>query len=1074
MPLSVYTSNRMEHLLDALAGVLKSPLSSPFTPEVIVIQSRGMQRWLSMELAGRFGVWANCSYPFPNAFMARLFSGVLPERTGSDPFSPGVMTWKLFDLLPGFMGNDLFAPLRHYLSDDREDLKRFQLAQKIADTFDQYTLYRPNMLRRWETGGSSDGDEAWQALLWQELASSGGGRHRGRLKDEFCRLTATAAAGHGAIPERVSLFGISYLPAYHLEIIAALARITEINLFLLSPTREYWADIASARVLSGLSPEERELRIEGNPLLASLGKLGRDFSTMTIELGSLAAREVDLSAEPDGDSLLVRLQSDMLNLTGAEQGRVKQVIDRDDRSVRIHSCHSPLREVEVLYDQLLGILEQDPDLDPRDILVMTPDIEAYAPYITAVFDGVGDPSRRVPYSIADRRLGSEGEVASAVLRLLDLPGSRLTVVQLLDILSLSPVRRRFGIDEEDLATVRTWLESTRVRWGRDEQDRLRLGLPPYRSHSWRAGLDRLLLGYAMSGQSGSLFHEMLPFDDLEGSSADLLGRLIDFVTRGGEAVDSLERSRPLGEWGRGLRTLLADFIATDDETSRELAIISGVVEELAGLEELSAYRGDVPFAVIRSWVSSRLQQEQKGYGFMTGGVTFCAMLPMRSIPFRVIALIGMNDGAFPRQSPVAGFDLIARQWRPGDRSLRDEDRYLFLETVLSARSCLYLSYVGQSMKDNSGIPPSVVVAELLDALQRGFVTDDGAAVEQLLVTRHRLQAFSREYFSPGSTLFSYSDENCAAVTGMSGAAPCRNPFMPEPMAEPTEEWRDVSLARLLRFFANPARYFLEQRLKIRLRDIAAALEEREPFAVDPLTSYALRSDLLEALLRGEPPETLLPRVRSLGILPPARHGDRLFADLVAEVAGSARRITDSIGTAGPLPDLDVDLTIGAFRLSGRLNRVRSDRMYRYRPAKLKAKDLVRSWIEHLALGAARAEGYPDETMLIMTDRTVTLRPVADPRGVLHDIFGLYWQGLTRPLPFFPESAVAYAGTARHPWDLERARGRWDDGYNDYPGEGRDPHFRLCFGSADPFDAEFERVARLLLEPLLQHRGQVPS
>lgn len=1076
MPLNIYTSNRMEHLLDALATVLQPPLASPFEPEVIVMQSKGMQRWLSMELAKRFGVWANGQYPFPNSFVTQLFARVLTDLGDSDPFSPGVMTWKIFGLLPDCIGNAVFAPLRHYLVDDRDDLKRFQLAQKIADTFDQYTLYRADMLKRWEQTDVSGSDEAWQALLWRKLVAGSEGQHRGRLKEQFCNLIGAAAPNPMLLPERVSLFGISYLPNYHLEIIAAAAQVTEINLFLLSPTREYWADILSEKSLARLAAEERDLRIEGNPLLASLGRLGRDFSGMAIELGTLAVRDMDLYAEPEGDGLLHSIQSDILNLNGAEKGTIRKTITKGDRSVQIHSCHSPMREVEVLYDQILSLLENEPGLESRDILVMTPDIETYAPYITAVFDGVRDQNRRIPFSIADRRLASEGEVASALIRLLALPGSRLGVVQLLDILSLSPVRRKYGLEEEDLATIRDWLERTHVRWGLDEQDRLDLGLPGYRSNSWRAGLDRLLLGYAMSDLDRNLFNNMLPFDDMEGSIVLLLGKLYDFVDRVGQVVHELDRPRPLRDWSEQVRNLLNEFVVSEDDTARELAVISRLVEELVQQEQQSGYGGEISFAVIRALVSSSLEQEQKGLGFMTGGVTFCAMLPMRSIPFKVIAMIGMNDGAFPRQNSAQGFDQIAQSPpKRGDRSLRDEDRYLFLETLLSARSCLYISYIGQSIRDNSEMPPSVLVSELLDAIRRGFVPDGGGCtVEHQLVTRHRLQAFSRQYFSGDPQLFSYSGDNCRAlIEKQSGGA---NPalFMPIPMAEPDQEWRDVPLAKLLRFFANPARFFLENRLGIRLENIAEALEEREPFATEGLISYTLKSEILDAALKGDNPELLLPKVRSLGILPPARHGDLLFAEQVSEVKKLAGTVSGTIGAAAALPHLDVDLGIGGFRLYGRLNQIWPERMYRYRCAKTKAKDLIRCWIEHLVLNAAGVEGYPRGSMLIMADKCASFTPVADPQTLLQSILELYWQGLRTPLPFFPESALAYAGS-KIPWDLGKARAKWkDDSYNDIPGEGSDPCFRLCFGKLDPFDAEFERISRLLLEPLLRHRGQVPS
>ena len=312
----------------------------------------------------------------------------------------------------------------------------------------------------------------------------------------------SGAPVNSRVPERIAVFGISYLPKYHMDILAATARITEVNLFLLSPTREYWADIISQKEKARLMPADRALRIEGNPLLASLGKLGRDFSDMVLEIGDVAAAQEDLYADPGETSLLQQVQSDILDLSGAGEEGEKRPLGPDDRSIQIHSCHSPMREVEVLYDNILALLEQEDQLAPRDIVVMTPDIETYAPYVSTVFQGCQDPSRKIPYSIADRNLTSEGQVAAVVLKLLALPGSRLSVIQLFDILEATPVSRRFDLDEDELERIRGWLDDTRVRWGLDEQDRIRLGLPGYRENSWRAGLDRLLLGYAMPEEDG--------------------------------------------------------------------------------------------------------------------------------------------------------------------------------------------------------------------------------------------------------------------------------------------------------------------------------------------------------------------------------------------------------------------------------------------------------------------------------------------------------------------------------------------------------------------------------------------
>jgi exodeoxyribonuclease V gamma subunit len=1056
----------MENLVLSLADALKVPLKHPLASEVIVVQSKGMQRWVTMELAKHFGIWANGYYPFPNAMVGWLFGLVFPDLPDEDLFSREVMTWKIIGLLPEFLGREDFTPLRHYLSGDNNGLKRFQLAERIAHTFDQYTLFRPEMLKEWESSKKKGQENDWQAILWREIVAGTKGRHRGKLKEDFCRLVETEVASAGKMPERISLFGVSYLPKYHMEILTAIVRVTEVNLFVLSPTREYWSDIISRREQARLNPANTALRIEGNPLLASLGKLGRDFSDMIIEIADVAIGQQDQYEDPPGHSLLHHIQSDILNLRGAGAEVEKQPIDPDDVSVQIHSCHSPMREIEVLYDNLLALLERTDGLSPRDIVVMTPDIEIYAPYISAVFDGSQESSLKIPYSIADRRLRSEGQIADVFLKLLSLPGSRFTVVQVFDILSAEPVKKRFDLHDEELEILRGWIENTSIRWGLDEHSRSRLELPGYRENTWRAGLDRLLLGYAMTDDQGRTFNGKLPYDDLEGSETKSLGKLADFIDRIGAIDENLARPHTLFEWRNLCRALVADFILAGDDMASELATLNSLITDMGDLGEQSGFDGKVEPGVIRAWLTARLDQEEKGFGFMTGGVTFCAMLPMRSIPFRMVALIGMSDGAFPRQDNAPGFDLIARNHRRGDHSRRDEDRYMFLESILSVRDCLYISYLGQSMKDNSGMPPSVLVSELMDAIERSFTAGNNIKIEDRLVKKHRLQAFSRDYFAEDSPLFSYSEENYKALLEKQSQPDKHMEFLKTPLEEPPEDEKDIPLIRLLRFFDNPAKYFLENRMKIRLEDIAAPLDEREPFAVEGLELYGLRKEILDLAIQGRNARDFFDIARCRGIIPPARHGEIVFENACCEVDAFVKIVQGKFNGENPLASLDFELDLSGFRLTGRLDGIWPSRMIRYRLAKLKAKDRVGAWILHLVLNAVCKKDFPRETLLIMSDGLAAYRPVENAGAILKSLLDLYWQGLTLPLRFFPESAMAYAEQA---WDVNKARAKWDDAYNDIPGEGRDPYFRLCFGRVEPFNEEFEKTARALLEPLLLHQ-----
>lgn len=1055
MSLRIYTSNRMENLVEALAEVVSNPLPSPLTPEIILVQSRGIQRWLAMELAGRFGVWANCVYPFPNSFIDDLFARVLKESSEEAPYVPTVLAWRIMETLPGLLEQGAFASLKGYLAGGSQELKLYQLACRVADVFDQYTLFRGEMLEKWEKGREGH----WQAVLWRAIVAVAGSGHRWNFGKRFFGEFDGWFRSGGELPARLAVFGISWLPKFHLDVLAAVSQFTEVNLFIMSPCREYWADILPARRSARLPKAVRALNPEGNPLLASLGRLGKDFSEIIAEYGATGGGESDLYREAEGGALLTTLQNDILGLKEIGEGVEKICVMPNDRSLRIHSCHGPMREVEVLHDSLLAMFDEMKDLSPRHILVMTPDIEKYAPYVSAVFEGSPDHSVRIPFSIADRNICDEGRLSRSLLAMFHLPGKRFPVTGVMDILAAGPVHVRFGLEEDDLDLVRTWLEETRISWGFDEGEREREGFPPYSENSWRAGLDRLLLGYAMPEQEG-VFAGVLPYDDMEGDAAETLGKFVLFVRTLHGLVEELDRPRTLPEWGSLCSGILESFFSVADDDADELAMINGVLEGLDAIPLSSGFAGSVALPVFCSWLAEAMARQKRGLGFLTGGVTFCAMLPMRSIPFRVIALLGMNDGAFPRQERPLGFDLMAREKKPGDRSLRDEDRYLFLEALLSVRERLHISYTGQSIKDNTVLPPSVLVDELLDYVGTRF--SDGTREFPLsLVTRHRLQPFSPAYFNGESGLSSYSENNYKAVRcRMEGTRP-RQPFFSRPLSLPPEEMREMSPTDLIAFYDNPVRYLLRARLGIRLDMQAPPLDDREPFEVDSLDAFLIRTEVLELLLEGKSLEVCRQLVKARGILPPARQGEMLFDGLAAEITALADRIRELSGGRQQLGATQVDLAIGGFRITGQLSGIYPERLVRYRCGKCSGRDMVRLWIEHLILASLSPDSNPEESVLVTLDAEVHLVPVEDSVSILHRLLGYYWQGLSGPLKYFPRSSFAYAGKR----DLARARTVWSG--EPFP-ESDNPYYALCFGDTDPLDGEFEELSIGIFEPIMAH------
>jgi exodeoxyribonuclease V gamma subunit len=1072
--LRLFTGNRLDLLAEALARVLEAPLASPLDQEIIVVQSKGMERWISMQLASHFGVCANCRFPFPNAFVGETFQSVLPDLPDFSVFDPKFSPWKIMSMLPSHLDEPGFESLKHYLDGAGWSLKPLQLSRRIAETFDQYLLYRPEMITRWEAGE----DDHWQAVVWRDLAKGLEQQHRAALGKTLIDKIRKAAPGSFDLPQRVSIFGISYLPPFHMQIFEGLSRLIEVNLFLLNPCREYWGDISSERDVRRItsSPKTAELSREalfierGNPLLASMGALGRDFFEL---LTSFDYEEYSFFHDPGDSHLLACIQSDILNLRDrAAHSDEKRAVPKEDRSLQIHSCHSPMREVEVLYDHLLEIFENEAELLPRDILVMTPEIDAYAPFIQAVFDAPEDERKRIPFSIADRSMRKESQVVDTFLAMLDLWDERLTAPQVLGVLESPSVQAKFGLTDVDLDLIVRWVREVRIRWGVDEQDRLKWSPHAFRENTWRAGLERLLLGYAMPGRDENLFHGILPYDHIEGSEVAVLGNFIEFVEQLFQFVASLSNPRTLSQWSEDLLNMLARFFLPGEDSKRELQAVRQVVADLTEIQDVSGFREAVEIKAISWYLAKYLEREGFGLGFITGGVTFCSMLPMRSIPFKAICLIGMDGNSYPRQTTAPDFDLIARHPRPGDRSARNDDRYLFLEAIISAREKLYISYTGQSCQDNSTIPPSVLVSELLDYVNLAFVLphDDGPSS---LVIKHRLQPFSPAYFKGDRNLFTYSDVRQQEAQCLQKEKTRPPLLISQTLAPPEPEFRIINITQLCRFFGNPARFLLDKRFGIILGDKSSLLEEAESFAVSGLEKYSLEQELLESRMAGREPAALFPSLMASGKLPHGVPGESAFLDMTQEVQDFARQLEPYL-LRQELEPLDIDLKIAEFTITGRIPSIFQDRMVRYRYTTIKARDHLSLWIQHLVLNALQKHGYPRRSMIagLSSRKWVALEyaPVENSREILDDLLEEYWNGLLKPLHFFPEASFQYAQQVlqkdKSPEEaLRKAEDTWS-GSDFNRGESEDLHYQLCFKSTNPLDAEFQRLSEKIYGPLL--------
>jgi exodeoxyribonuclease V gamma subunit len=621
----------------------------------------------------------------------------------------------------------------------------------------------------------------------------------------------------------------------------------------------------------------------------------------------------------------------------------------------------------------------------------------------------------------------------------------------LAVLDEPAVQRRFGFAEGDLDTVHAWVREAQIRWGVDGEHRASFDLPATHEHTWRFGLDRLLLGYALPGGNERLFANVLPYDEIEGSLGTVLGAFQSFAEEAIGLRTKLTGMKPLANWVELLRGLLARFFDPDEERQLELDAIETAIAALESETRAAQYTQPVPLAVLKSALRERL--EIPGRAFLSGGVTFCAMVPMRSLPFEIVCMIGMNDRAFPRTRRPLGFDLLANDFRKGDRSRRDDDRYLFLESVLSARRCLYVSYTGRDIREDTVIPPSVLVSELLDYVARGFRSADGRDMRDQLVTVHPLQAFSPRYFEADSRLFSHSTALCRAASIAGKGVRTPQPFIMGDLPEPEAEMRTVDLESLIRFFAHPARYLFQNRLKVRLETAEEEIEGREPFALDGLGVFKLKERLLDMRLREEPHDGLA-LARAGGLLPHGSMGAVRFEDETEFIDRFAQKLKPMLPRK-PLDPVPFELAAEDVTLTGALTGLSRDGLLDYRVATANARARIQAWIQHLALNAFAPTGVERTSRCVAQDCMLTFAPVENARALLEQLLALYWTGLHRPLHFFPRTACAYA---EHGDISYKVRSVWLGG-RDVRGECEDAYYNLAFRGTDPLDDEFKMLAQ---------------
>ena len=1033
--LHVYHSNRLEALCILLCSLRESrPPADPITPETVLVANPGIGRWLNFQIANRSGIAANIDYMLPATFVWQLYRNCLDDVPEQSAFEKGALRLRVLHELTNISSatDKVWVPLQRYLDTDGGavgDAKRVQLASRIADVFDQYLVYRPQMLLSWEQGADTvpgnDPAQRWQPALWRFLVTSANEYHRARLWQQFCSRADKGQIDADLLPPHLHLFNVGLLPPSTLDVLVRLSKITSadaerVSLYFLNPAVDYWADLLdmrrAARERLKLSTASEPLADDqiGNPLLSSLGGSGRTLMKLLGDRSEWVHDE-HFFLPADDQSLLAAVQRDLLHPYDNTTPNNKLPHTTDDESIQLHQCYSPLREVQALHDRLLDRFNADDTLEPADILVMVPDINTYAPVVEAVFGSVGaEPggsgrARHIPWSVADRSLVQVSQVIACVERLFQLPGFEFEATGVLAFAAEPAIARRFGFDENALKTLSQWLLESGVRRTLAGQHNKLLQAPTADLHSWDFGLRRLLLGRAMPESSLSV-GECLPWTNIDGQQAVLLSQLLNLLEALADTQKKLQSARSAADWVDAINDMVARFLLPDEQETDALAQFR---ELLASVDNDALQAGNTnklshaTFAEILRGVLAGA--EQKNHRYLTGRVTFSSMVPLRSVPFRVVCMLGLNDSDFPRQRPKLGFDLVALHPQQGDRSIRDDDRYLFLEALLSARDELYLSWVYRNLNDNAEREPSVLVSELRDYLKKRYPSTEPRCIE------HPLQPFSNLLFDPTVPALHTFAAEWAPPVEAPDVVSLADTGLP-PATELT-----ISIDDFQRFWRNPSDWFCRRVLGVALWREEKEPDDAEPFDIDALSAYGLRNEVFEFLMAQAQPEknAAYTHLTHSGVLPHGGLGQVVFESASNEAQDMLARVNQYEATV--LAPLDIDINIQhqslPARLHGRLHGVvewadKKVGLRHCRPSSLKGNQLVTLWLAHLVGSAAGVLTGPARLIAKDTERELRVVSREDALIKLQPWLAGWQQGQTSALPFFGNTSAAIAGAVK--------------------------------------------------------------
>lgn len=1047
----IYThkSNNLDLLADLISDALNGSSSiDPFQSDEIIVPNLDTSSWLKLKIAEKNGFAGNIQFLLPGEWLYNQIREIYPDLPGSLPSDPVPMTWTIFEVLFDKTFRKSLKKIDHYVNaqaEENSEMALMQISKKIASLYDQYMLYRPELIMKWESGDIGSGDEEWQAKLWIKLSS--------KWKDEFDSDLSVHKAelyqdifdqsddGRDFSDGRLFLFNPGLIAQPIVDLIKKVGNRQDVFLYLISPAPDIVENNHLLFSAWGKEAEAIEAQFEPEKFGISNHFIDRDPKNHLHEIQrSIARRQTDFKLVCP---------------------------DKELNGIDIRSCHSKLREVEVLYTYLAQLFEADEHLTPDEILVVSPDISQYTSTVKAIFENHDDLLPNIPFHIAGNSNKNTAFFERSISRLLQIADSRFNANDILDFLILKPIRENLQLSESDVSNIRQWIEDNHVFWGMDKNHREELNQPAVSLQTWNSAIRRIWLGQTMASKKGEIWNNTLLYDGLDSTSDQLIwSRFTHFLNKLEKVRSQAKAKRKIDDWCVLIDDWLSLFFSEQLLSSET---VSGSIKTLQSFKENAQLANptiEVSYSLIKQELDKKLNEKRSGSAKLNRGVTFSNMVPVRSLPFKVIALIGLNEGVFPRKLNSPDYDLMVQNPIITDRNRRNEDRNLFFESIMAAKERHYCSYIGQDRVDNEQLPPSPIVSDWIE-----YLSKSSGLEEESIVKKESISSFSPNSFK--NTGYESLDAICAKKINLSQDE--SSGLTLSELPDDSEGTPRLPPSEFVAFFSNPIRDYLRNYFKVRLRDLD---EEKNEFELNHLDKYQMFIQTFGWLLDGYSESDIVTLYQNSGKIPIGWKGDSEIIKLITN-ADTFIQLIRSHGFTPEFSHETINLDLNHLSISGEVQSFSKEDSLDISFSSMSGKNLLNSWIKHVMILVSRGELTP---LYLLCDpkkgdpKLIRFKPFENPDIELNKLADHYLSGQKSPLWFFPKTVYEYESNLTKGEDTAADKARvafeGNDSQYSFPENG-DLNVSFLMGENPGFKNEFiSESLREIVQVMLLHMEEV--